>query len=600
MISMKTMSAMKIHARRLLCGMLLLGLLAGAAAALAEDGGYAYVENPDPADRLHLREQPSVSARSLGRYYTGTPVQILGEEGEFSCVRVGVSSPQGSAEGYMMTKFLARGYQPPRSHEQWGSAVSLPDSDGVRLLAAQDGESLQTLQSMRQLQILGDIGEDWLHVMLYAEERSGFVRREEIMRTPRVMNEYGHTTMIENGEGSRRVNLRTEPRQDARSIGEYWSGCIVELYTDETMNPDWAYVTLIGGEMGADNPQAGYVQRRFIAGDEMPQVARGVVPYRFIAGAQGQETLRMRPSEASEARGLLQNGAVVVEHGRAGGWSEISYCGYLRGYVPTASLEDAGQQVTSWGEYMPLRVGLGVIEPAQGGTTTAWRSCQTEGEPALESAETLAAGASVQVLAVTEDFAQVYFGYSRCMFVPRGDVRLVETPALSGRVSAGIVYGAGTFVGGEDLPADLYTLKPQQVGDATATILNPQGGVHREYAVSGDEMHYISFYLPDGYSVRVQNGQLCSLQKLWMWYEGGKYTGGHTRVISGTNIDPVQIFMKLPEGKEEGWYRVSNILEETAAEPSERIYIAPGEDHTIDVGFGMFVEVDGVEMWVNG
>ncbi len=64
---------------------------------------WAVVNNPDPADRLNLRCEPSRQSPSLGRYYNRTPVRIR-EYGEEWC-RVQI----GRLEGYMMTEYLAFG-----------------------------------------------------------------------------------------------------------------------------------------------------------------------------------------------------------------------------------------------------------------------------------------------------------------------------------------------------------------------------------------------------------------------------------------------------------------------------------------------------------
>ena len=76
--------------------------LAEATAALDTDG-WATPNNPDPADRLHLREQPDKGSRSLGKYYNGAPVQVLERGDDWTRVRV------GGVEGYMMTRYLAFG-----------------------------------------------------------------------------------------------------------------------------------------------------------------------------------------------------------------------------------------------------------------------------------------------------------------------------------------------------------------------------------------------------------------------------------------------------------------------------------------------------------
>ena len=74
------------------------------AAALNRDG-WAVVRNPDPADRLHLRVKPDRSAESLGKFYNGTPLRLLGREGDWTRVALGTEGP----EGWMMTRYLAFG-----------------------------------------------------------------------------------------------------------------------------------------------------------------------------------------------------------------------------------------------------------------------------------------------------------------------------------------------------------------------------------------------------------------------------------------------------------------------------------------------------------
>ena len=74
------------------------------AAALSRDG-WAVVRNPDPADRLHLRVRPDRSAESLGKFYNGTPLRVLGQEGEWTRVALGTDGQ----EGWMMTRYLAFG-----------------------------------------------------------------------------------------------------------------------------------------------------------------------------------------------------------------------------------------------------------------------------------------------------------------------------------------------------------------------------------------------------------------------------------------------------------------------------------------------------------
>lgn len=80
--------------------------LDGAAPDL-DQNGWAVVNNPDPADRLHLRDEPEKSARSQGKFYNGTPVKVLGKSGSWTKVQIGFGPT--ARTGWMMTKYLAFG-----------------------------------------------------------------------------------------------------------------------------------------------------------------------------------------------------------------------------------------------------------------------------------------------------------------------------------------------------------------------------------------------------------------------------------------------------------------------------------------------------------
>ena len=68
---------------------------------------YAYVRNPNPEDRLHLRVGSDKNASSLGKFYNRTPVQVLRKDKEWSFVCIG--SEERGLTGYIMTKYLAFG-----------------------------------------------------------------------------------------------------------------------------------------------------------------------------------------------------------------------------------------------------------------------------------------------------------------------------------------------------------------------------------------------------------------------------------------------------------------------------------------------------------
>jgi len=60
-----------------------------------------YINNPNPMDRLNLRKSPSGNATSLGKYYNGTQVIILGDDTqEWVYVQI------GNLTGYVKTIYL--------------------------------------------------------------------------------------------------------------------------------------------------------------------------------------------------------------------------------------------------------------------------------------------------------------------------------------------------------------------------------------------------------------------------------------------------------------------------------------------------------------
>lgn len=78
--------------------MILLCSAALAQSAVVDNGG-------DPASRLNMRAEPDKGASSLGKFYSGTPVEILSDAGGgWSHVRIGDGA--NSITGYMMSSYL--------------------------------------------------------------------------------------------------------------------------------------------------------------------------------------------------------------------------------------------------------------------------------------------------------------------------------------------------------------------------------------------------------------------------------------------------------------------------------------------------------------
>ena len=82
---------------------LMAALMLWGGAALAQT---AVVDNgSDPASRLNMRSAPSRDADSVGRFSSGTQVQVIADAGG-GWVEVAVGSGSASVHGYMMAAYL--------------------------------------------------------------------------------------------------------------------------------------------------------------------------------------------------------------------------------------------------------------------------------------------------------------------------------------------------------------------------------------------------------------------------------------------------------------------------------------------------------------
>jgi len=142
--------------------------------SMIDTDGWSFVKSDKPTDRLHLRTAPSTDAASIGRYYSGTPVQVLEDQGEWAKVSV------AGIQGYMMMKFLAFG-QDMLNVERWFPSKYLTEKDaeqGVNVYANPDTNAtvigvLRGGDGLRQY-ILANVGDDWYHV-LRDDGLSGYV-----------------------------------------------------------------------------------------------------------------------------------------------------------------------------------------------------------------------------------------------------------------------------------------------------------------------------------------------------------------------------------------------------------------------------------------
>ncbi len=120
-----------------------------------DTSGWAVVNNPDPADRLHLRVSADRASRSLGKFYNGTPVQVLSRGKTWTKVRVGLG--ETARVGWMMTKYLAFGDDMQQVDRAFPDLIFREEYEPASPLNG--GYAVVGVEDDKQYILLGDDGE---------------------------------------------------------------------------------------------------------------------------------------------------------------------------------------------------------------------------------------------------------------------------------------------------------------------------------------------------------------------------------------------------------------------------------------------------------
>lgn len=139
-------------------------------AQMVDRTGWAVVNNPDPADRLHLRVSPERGAASLGKFYNGTPVQVLEERGDWARVEIGLD---GNLTGWMMKQYLAFGEAMDQVQPAWLEKV-YKQASGPQLLYPSAKEENPEVLETNDFQVVGVVEDDW-YILLSDWGQTGYV-----------------------------------------------------------------------------------------------------------------------------------------------------------------------------------------------------------------------------------------------------------------------------------------------------------------------------------------------------------------------------------------------------------------------------------------
>ncbi|MBQ8619296.1 MAG: hypothetical protein IJ418_17580 [Clostridia bacterium] len=148
--------------------------------AQMDQSAYALVNNPNPADRLHLRAIADKGSYSYGKFYNRTPVLVLRRGDTWTKVQIGRG--ENAMTGFMMTKFLTFGEK-----EKAQLACAFPQMHlkeeykerGAQMLAEpnRSAESRGMFKYDSNDFIIGVSGDEW-YVVLRADGAVGYVPQE--------------------------------------------------------------------------------------------------------------------------------------------------------------------------------------------------------------------------------------------------------------------------------------------------------------------------------------------------------------------------------------------------------------------------------------
>lgn len=291
----------------------LAGLTAAAAltlttTALADTADSALVRGGS----LNLRQTPSLTAKVLGQFPTGTLVEIIEAGDEWHQVEV------NGKEGYMMAKFLNTGLnaQTATVHTNTGIGLNLreePGTDGAIITSVKNGGSVVVLQK----------GNEWSRVA--ADGVEGFMSTKYLrFGSQTTAPSTGKIAVVNNPKDTQVLNLRQSASLDAKVLDYYRNGVEVTILK---AGSTWHKVQVEDGKVG-------YMMAKFL---KVTEDEGAVQPFQAeVINVNGGSYVNFRKG-ASLSAGIIDRVDVgstvtVIEHGTD--WCKVVVDG-VEGYMST-------------------------------------------------------------------------------------------------------------------------------------------------------------------------------------------------------------------------------------------------------------------------
>ena len=280
-----------------------------ATAALADTADSALVHG----GKLNLRQTPSLSAKVLGQFPTGTLVEIVEAGEEWHKVEV-----NGQA-GYMMARFLNTAETETTATVRTNTGIGLnlreePDTEGTIITSVKNGETVTVLQK----------GADWCRVSVNGQE--GFMSARYLrFASPSAGSALnGKIALVNNPKDTQVLNLRQSASLEAKVLDYYRNGVEVTILS---AGSTWHKVQVEDGKIG-------YMMAKFL---KVTDEEGAVQPFQAkVVNVNGGSYVNFRSGASLSAKIIdridVNATVTVIEHGAD--WCKVVIDG-VEGYMST-------------------------------------------------------------------------------------------------------------------------------------------------------------------------------------------------------------------------------------------------------------------------
>lgn len=291
--------------------LLVLLLVSLCAMALADSNplGTAVIDGRD-SDRVHLREEPSTSAQSLGLLFSGTEVTYYTQPSD-PWVEISLYGKMG----YVKSEYLHVGDPSQVAVQTRQAEIAHIAADSWVNLRADIGQRAEVLMQLKlgdRVMVLGELAGAGGWSVVRLNGMPGFIATEYLA--------YMDVAYID-GQDADRVHLRASASQTATSEGLYFTG--TQVICLSALNETWVQVQ-IGSETG-------YIMSAYLAENAVTPKW----PTATVANIEHQDAISIYavPKARAEIAGEAGYGAELIVLGETQeGWYYVRH-GNESGYV---------------------------------------------------------------------------------------------------------------------------------------------------------------------------------------------------------------------------------------------------------------------------